>query len=57
MRLIQLLVTCIPLCTFTGVALWCLAHGHSGFAVAFIVFAFLATPKISVGGGTKGDAK
>ena len=54
MRLIQLLVTCIPMCTFTGAALWCLAHGHTGFAVTFTVLAFLSVPSISVG---KGGAK
>ena len=54
MRIMELLVTCIPMGVFTGATLWCLAHGHTGFAVTFTVAAFLSAPSISVG---KGGAK
>lgn len=48
MRLLSLLLTPVPMCVSTGAALWCLAHGHTGFAVAFTVLAFLTAPDISV---------
>ena len=54
MRLVGLMITCIPMCVFTGAALRCLDHGHTGFAVVFTVFAFLSVPAISIG---KGGAK
>lgn len=49
MRLLSLLLTSVPMCVSTGAALWCFAHGHTGFAVAFTVLAFLSVPNISVG--------
>ena len=49
MKLLSLLLTFIPMCVFTGAALWCLAYGHTGFAVAFTVLVFMSVPKISVG--------
>ena len=48
MRLLSVLLTYIPMCVSTGAALWCLAHGHTGFAVAFTVLVFLSVPKVSV---------
>ena len=43
---ISLLIANIPSLAFLGASLWCLDHGHIGFAVTNIVFAVFTRASI-----------